>query len=172
MQPVSAPMPVAPRMVNDVSRPAPARPTAVPTAPATNLVANIPVHNPADQTTPLGEDDELDKIMQDVGREMNKEENKSRKHRFLHFGHKTKTVPKPAVPVSATVQSAPAPMPQPQPVAQPQAAAAVPPLQPQALQAAATKPKEQSSAPVFAIFVAILVTGFLIAAAIAAYRQS
>jgi len=172
MNPASASVP-APRMVNDVSGPAPA--PAAPIAVTTNLVASIPVHNQATQAAPATEDDELDKIMQDVGREMSKDDKKPPKHGLLHFGHNSKATPKPLAPIATAVQPAPAePMATPQTVSLPSPQPPIAAVQPQtqAAPVATAKAKKQSSTPVFAIFVAILVTGFLVAAAIAAYRQS
>jgi hypothetical protein len=122
----------------------------------------------------VSEDDELDRIMRDVGHEMMKEEPKQVKHR--NFGLRRQ--PKREVPFMAQPVRAKPPQPAPAPVhhAEPKPMPAVrvepkpiPLAKPQANVKA--EPKNQPSMPVFVIFVTILVTGFLIAAAIAAYRQ-
>jgi hypothetical protein len=167
MNPQSATMPAAPHMANDVASPAAAPTPAAPVSPApaaqaaTNVVTNIPVHTQQTAAAPANEDAELDKIMQDVGHELKKEDNKPQKHGFLGFSHK----PKPLVKVAAQPVRQTAPMPAQQPV-QTATAPAV------AMPAAVPKAKIQRSIPVFVIFVAFLVTGFLVAAAIAAYRQT
>lgn len=180
MNPRPTALPATPRAVNDVARPAPAAapaPTAAaaaPSAPAanTNVVANIPVHvaQAAPVPAPANEDTELDQIMHDVGQELKKEDSKPQKHGLLDFLHKPKPLVKsPAPPKPQTAmasaprmdisQAAPAAPAMPGSVAKPQASAPA-------------KPKTQRSIPAFAIFVTICVTGFLVAAAIAAYRQS
>jgi hypothetical protein len=150
MNPQSATLPAAPALVNGAASQAPGTAAAdvsgVPAAPS--IVTNIPVHTQQTIAAPAGEDAELDKIMQDVGHEMKKEDDKPQHHGFLGLGHK----PKPLVKVAS------------QPIRQ-QPPAAMP-------AAALPKPKTQHSIPVFVIFVAFLVTGFLVAAAVAAYRQS
>jgi hypothetical protein len=164
MNPQSATLPAAPALVNGAASQAPGTAAAdvsgVPAAPS--IVTNIPVHTQQTIAAPAGEDAELDKIMQDVGHEMKKEDDKPQHHGFLGLGHK----PKPLVKVASQ------PIRQQPPAAMPAAPlpAAVPQAQPQA--AALPKPKTQHSIPVFVIFVAFLVTGFLVAAAVAAYRQS
>ena len=168
MNPASASMPAAPRTVNDITAPAPAAPApASPMpAPAPSLVANIPVHNQAAPVAPANEDAELDKIMHDVGQEMKKEDVKPHKHGLLGFGHKSKTG---VVPTARTIgQPPPAAQPVPMPSLPPQQATA---NQPPAAQPAIAKARNQSSMPVFVIFVAFVVTGFLAVTAFVAYRQ-
>ena len=165
MNPASASVPAPPRVVNDVAGPAPAQ--QAPAAP--NLVANIPVHAPVSAAPAANEDDELDKIMQDVGHEMNSEDKKPHKRGLLHFGHKAKPKTQPPA-AAATVQAQPLPMPSPQPALPKQAPVSA--AQPQPGARTAAKSTNQRTVPVFAIFVALLVTGFLVAAAVAAYRQS
>lgn len=183
MNPQSAALPAAPKMVNDVAKPVQAAPPApAPAAPAASspvnsgpsIVSNIPVHAPQ-AAAPANEDEELDKIMHDVGQELKKEEKKPEHHGLLGFLHHD---PKPLVKVNnqATMVPAAAPVPAPMPMPAP-AAAEVVPAAPVALpaglpRAAATKPTAQRHIPFFVIFVVLCVTGFLIAAAIAAYRQT
>lgn len=179
MNPQSTALPAAPRIANDVATPAPAvHAAAAPTTQGTNMVANIPVHVQKPQAapaTPANEDDELDQIMHDVGQELKKDDKKLQKHGLLDFLHKPKPLVKaPAPPVKQQIDTAaPAPLPINQPMpqeSQPVTTTAIPQTKPQAPVAA--KPKAQRSIPVFVIFVALCVTGFLVAAAIAAYRQS
>lgn len=197
MNPQSATMPAAPRIVNDVAGPSPvpapmqsssvAKPPAAAPAPVQaadvpsgpNIVTNIPVHAPQAETKPASEDDELDKIMHDVGQELKKTEQKTPHHGLLGFLHHD---PKPLVKVNSPAAKPEAPI---APVAAP-AVASIPaaPIatpvaaaQPQVQSAGQTQPqavpaKTKSHVPFFAIFVAICVTGFLVAAAVAAYQQS
>jgi hypothetical protein len=174
MNPASASMPATPRqMVNDVA--APARPPAAPASPvpsAPSIVNNIPVHNQAAPAPATNEDAELDMIMHEVGQEIKKEDKKPTKHSFLNFGHKSKPKSAFSAPPVARQPQPVAAMPVPPPAAaQAQPMSAVPAAQTQAAPAT-VKAKAKRSVPVFAIFVALLVTGFLTAAAIAAYRQA
>jgi hypothetical protein len=155
-------------------------------------ISQIPPSQPV-----VNEDDELELIMRDVGAQLKKEELKSPKRRLFSFGHK----PKREVPFSAQIvhnpqqfhkpQPAPAqPIPLPRPVVaaaphprpkltpqppkrQPgdDAGAQLAKIQPHSKAQTAPKPKKQKSYPVFVLFVTFLVTGFLIVAAFAAYRQ-
>lgn len=159
-------------------------PTSASAAPASapTIVDNIPVRSPGAEPAHSNEDTELDKIMHDVGKELKKDDKKPKKHGFLHFGRKTKKdapftaqVIKQA-PATPNTQPAPmsvaaAPVPVSQPVAPAPQAALHPSVKSKPVAAAAVKPKKQTSVPVFVIFVTVLATGFLIAAAIAAYRQ-
>lgn len=163
--------------------------------------ASLPVHSgrsigqsPAPVQHVVNEDEELDQIMRDVGDQLKKEDFKRPKRQF--FGLKRK--PKREVPFSAqivhnpqkfqkpepaTEPSHPKPMPRtdltavprphPQPTPQQTDAAEVQlaKIQPHPKAQPAAKPKKQTSYPFFVLFVTFLVTGFLIAAAIAAYRQ-
>lgn len=182
MNPQSATMP-SPPMAPATQPPNPAA-AAEPSVAASgpSIVTNIPVHTQA-QAAPAHEDAELDKIMHDVGQELKKEDKKPEKHGLLGFLHHDpkplvkvnnhSATPVAAAPVAVPVQSAPS-IPQTVPVATipapatPQAMAAA---QPQ-IAAGQAKPKTQRHVPVFVIFVALCVTGFLVAAAIAAYKTS
>jgi hypothetical protein len=147
---------------------------------------------PASAKPVLSEDEELEQIMRDVGSQLKKEDFERPKRRLFNFGHE----PKRDVPFSAQVvhhpqqlhKQQPAPG-QPKPIAHPAVAAAPKPrlqpapqpadaaeaqlakIQPHPKASPSVKPKKQASYPVFVLFVAFLVTGFLIVAAIAAYRQ-
>jgi hypothetical protein len=180
-------------VVNDIARPVPVPPAvpvpaqAAPTAPAAadqgnlaapNIVSTIPVHNPGGQ--PANEDTELDKIMNEVGQEIEKEHSQPRKHRFFGFGgikHHDQPLKSTAVQLQSNTslpRPAPALMGQSAPAQMPAQAMAAPPQQAaeQLKPAPAIKTaKTHSSVPFFAIFIALLVTGFLAAAAIAAYKQ-
>jgi hypothetical protein len=111
--------------------------------------------------------------MHEVGQELKKEPAKPQKHGLLGFMHHepkplvkvNNQAPKPAAaPPQPAVASAPLPA-EPLPVTATQLTNA-PQSQPQA----AAKPKTQRHVPVFVIFVTVCVAGFLVAAAITAYR--
>jgi hypothetical protein len=180
-------------MVNDVAGPAsrpqpqalpqtatavhPVSAQAVPTAAplpvaapnfTTNLVTNIPLHNPQ-KAAPVNEDAELDKIMQDVGHELKKEDHQKKTGHFSIFSRKKKAVATVKPTLSAAVPS--------QAVATPQyvaAPAAAVPAQPAPASAAQAKPvpkaKHTSTAPVMTVIVTVVVTGLLMAAAVYSYK--
>ena len=170
MNPQSATMPT----------PAPMAPTPAPVSSGPSIVTSIPVHTQQAAPAPPGEDAELDQIMHDVNRELKKEDDKPVNHGLLGFLHhdpkplvKVNNQPKqPALATPVAVQSAPS-VALPVAVATPAPAAAIPQAQPQLAPQpkAVSKSKAERHIPVFVIFVALCVTGFLIAAAIAAYRQ-
>jgi hypothetical protein len=134
----------------------------------TDIVNNIPLH----QAAPAAghEDHELDKIMRDVGHQLNKEDHKPAKKHHLFGKHQPKSEPKlVAQPVDrhqvvnmdvlpATTQSHQAPKPAANAPQQPSAAKPHP------------APKDKRSAPVMVILLTIIVTGILIAAAVSAYK--
>lgn len=153
----------------------------------------LPAH-PVSRPAAASEDDELEQIMRDVGNQLKNEDFKKPKRRFLSI----KPKPKRDVPFSAQIvhnpqqfhktEPKPAPVaPTPRPVVadiaptRPQLTTQVrdqvetekqlTKIQPHPKAQAAAKPKNRVSYPVFVLFVTFLVTGFLIAAAIAAYRQ-
>jgi hypothetical protein len=177
MNPASASVPAAPPLVNDVAGPPPAaqaRVASMPEAPS-NVVANIPVHT-AQAPPVINEDDELDKIMHDVGREMKKEDQKPPSHGLLGFLHKSPAKPAHMQPVR------PAPLTNTPPPASAVVSAAGPPVSPPmaanaayqappTLTLAAAKPQSLKSFPAFVLFITFIVTGFLVVAAYAAYRQ-
>jgi hypothetical protein len=162
---------------------APATPPHAPSPGASSspsMVTNIPVHTQQAPVVTASEDHELDKIMHDVGQELKKEDKQPEKHGFLGFGHGHK--PKPlvkvtnppvnqtalagtVVPVQAVSQAA-------EPVVITTAASAVAAVPGTQSLVQPAKIKTHRSVPVFVIFVALCVTGFLVAAAIAAYRQT
>ena len=137
---------------------APAQPAASPPQLASSLtpsiVDNIPVK--AQQVSALNEDDELDKIMRDVGHELKKDDKKPSKKHFSLFKHKAQAPSKP--------QAAPAPQP---------LAAQLAPAQPAptaAAKLAAPKPPKPDSGAAFIISTAAAVTLALIVAAVYAYK--
>jgi hypothetical protein len=162
MNPVTAPMPAAP--------PSPGAQPSMP-APASSVVASIPVHTQQVPQAATGEDDELDKIMHDVGREMSSQENKPGKKGVLGFMHKVPSKPAHMQPVRPALS----PLAQASPAVQAPAVTQQAPAAQQVQQAmpapAAAKPKSTKSFPVFILFVTIVVTGFLVVAAYAAYNQ-
>jgi len=112
-----------------------------------DIVSNIPIKAPSSPLNPIPEDDELDKIMQDVGKDLKKVSQNAHKKHFFEFKHH----PAPAKPAAKPpVQAQPAKAPQPK--------------------AAQQKLQRQCTIPVFTITVTIIVTGFLIAAAYSAYK--
>jgi len=151
-----------------ISAPAPAPSPAPAQALTTNLVTNIPVHNPHSPANPANEDTELDKIMRDVGKELKKDDHNVKKGHHSLFSRKAKQAapvairPNISAPAAAPIQTAPAQ--QAAPVAQP--AASAHPIKP----SASTKPKSGSTAPVMVIMMTILVTGLLMAAAVYTYK--
>lgn len=142
----------------------PAAPPASDGSLTASLVANIPMHAPSQPAAPITEDDELDSIMTDIGHELKQAERKTPKKRFSLFQRKPKPQPRPvAAPKIMDVAAQPAPPAMAAaPAAQPPAAAVAPKSQP--------KPPKTSPAPLGAIFAALLVTSFLIAAAIYSYK--
>ncbi|HVS79224.1 MAG TPA: hypothetical protein VHD84_02970 [Candidatus Saccharimonadales bacterium] len=136
----------APRPMQDVAPPSAAfKP---------DIVKNIPVKAPAGPSRPANEDDELNKIIQDVNQGLAKSDRPAKKHFSLFTHH-------PKAPVAQTQ-----PPPRPQPI----------PAQQQAAQTRSTKPvvaprpPKHRRLPVLVIFLTILVTGALIAAAYSAYK--
>lgn len=119
------------------------------------------MHTPAPAAAPvLTEDDELDTIMKDVGHQLKQADRKTTKKHSL-FGRRRQTpVPKP-VPVPKAATAAPA---APQPSVPARAVTVDSTVK------ATPKPVKTSAAPVGAIFMTILVTGALIAAAIYSYK--
>jgi hypothetical protein len=150
-----------------------------------NIVANFPVHNPggASVPAPLNDDRELDKIMLDASKGLDKFGKKTNKTRFSFFNHKSKkeaifhaqpiekTQPM-AQPPMLPPKAAPTPPPPPRPVASPvprppQSAHQQPhPVKPGPLEAT-----KKSSAPVLVIVMTFLVTSALIAAAFFSYKN-
>jgi len=130
----------------------------------TNLVTNIPVHDPRSSANPASEDAELDKIMRDVGHELKKDDQKVKKARHSIFSRKAK--PTPPVAIQPSVAAPPAAPARAAPVHAAQPAASTHPVKP----LAAVKSKSGPAAPVMVIMVTILVTGLLMAAAVYTYK--
>lgn len=137
------------------------------------VVDNIPVkaHQPAAEA-PVKEDDELDRIMHDVGQQLKREEMKPAKKQFSLFkrrGSKVKTEAKlhaqPLTPRPLNGQAVTPPRPT---VAArpPETAAKAAPPKP-----APGKPAKTSSAPVLVITLTVIVTAVLIAAAYYSYKK-
>jgi hypothetical protein len=128
----------------------------------TDIVSNIPLHQaaPVAGPVPIKEADNIDGIMKDVTHQLKKEEVKPEKHHW--FSHDSKA-PKPAS-AAAHHAAAPAPPP-PAPTAGPVPRQAAPP----AAKPGPAVPKR--SAPVMVVIYTIIITGFLIAAAISAYKK-
>jgi hypothetical protein len=167
-------------------------PTQTASAPADSgltpsIVSNIPVYSPgaAAASVPEKDDEELDKIMQDVNHDIKQADEKPSKHHF--FGHKHKSEANfSAQPRSVTDIHTPPVLAQaaqpvskpPSPRAQAPAAAAQAPVRhaqprPHAQakpQPAKVKPEKTNSGPVGAILLTIIVTAGLTAAAIYAYK--
>lgn len=160
---------------------------AGPPMPEPSLVENIPVHTPGQAQHHRDEDAELDKIMQDVGKEMRKDAGPPKKHHFweLNRHHKkeanfstqmsiknappaaaVKPRPAPLPRLPAAAAEPPAPSRQAQPAHSRVKAAAQKPSKPPK----APKPPKQNSAPVMVIVLTVLVTAALIAVAYHVYR--
>jgi hypothetical protein len=110
----------------------------------------------ATQPAPVSEAENIDGIMKDVSKEVKKVDEAPPKHHL--FGHKEKS--EPAEHHSAPVTPAPAP---PNPVATgPMPRQPAPP---------APKPKAKNSRPIMVVVFTVIVTAFLIVAAISAYKK-
>lgn len=166
-------------IVNDVAGPAP--------MPAPRLVDDIPVHASGQAPGSHSEDAELDRIMQDVGKEMHKDDGLHKKHHFWELSHQRKkeanfstqstikNVPQAAAPKP---QSAPSPRP-PAPINAQSAPKAHTPsthtrVKPVANKPSkkpkASKPPKQRHVPVMVAVITILVTAALIAVAYRTYQ--
>lgn len=156
----------APRMVNDITpQPTVPQASATPQTLTTSIVNDIPVRAPAHPMAqqPLNEDDELDKIMQDVGQQLRQAERHTPKKHMFSLG-RSKPKPLPASSAKPVLTSSPDPAPQAQPPAGQVAAAISKP--------ALVATGRSSSAPVLVIMFTIAVTAVLAAAAIYTYRLS
>jgi len=142
-----------------------------------NLVKNIPLHNPDHPAAGHHDDDpELDKMMHEVGQEVNKIEKRPKKHGFAWFGKGSKKeAPFKAQPIANAPASPPIPMrpdiqsKAPVPAVPPPQAANNPKPQTQKTPAPA---KKKSNTPVMAITFAVIITGALIAAAFYTFSNS
>lgn len=145
--------------------PHPAAPQPPDPAFKTDLVNNIPIHQSAQPAAPIKEDEDIDKLMQDVGRQLKADDKKPTKH-HLFSKKKTKVPNFQAAPISrhqpqsGAVQSHQPPHPQAQQSSTNHPAS--PKLQAQ--------PKAKSNAPVMVIITTLIVTSMLVAAALAAAK--
>lgn len=155
------------------AQPAPAtpQPTAPPATQPVSLVQNIPVHDPTAVPAPPGashNEADMDKIMQDVGEAIKKEEAKPQPKRFSWLHRQPKPIvktPQAATTAPATAPAAPAqqaPLPAPTTLAQPAVQPSPLPAQP--------KPPAKPGAPVAVILLAVLVAASLSAVAYYTYK--
>ncbi len=173
----TAKAPIAPQpVINDV-----AGPTSMP---APNLVDSIPVHNPGQAPARHDDDAELDKIMQDVGRELHKDDGPHKKHHFWEAGRRHKKEANFSTQMS--IKKAPQPVaagPRPAPAAHQAGAVPKPPVPKAPTQTAHSKVKpiaqkaarapkapKQHHAPLMVTVITVLVTVALIAVAYRAYN--
>lgn len=158
-------------IVNDISRPPAISPSplpAVPVATRPQIVSNIPLRAPINR--PLGDDEELERIMRDVGRELKASEKKPTKKHFSFLSRKQKAGPVKTIlaqPLSAAPGQSGASVsvnPAPAPVSQ---------IAPAALNQAALKSaeKEKKSMPVLVFLLTIVAASALIAMAWSAYAS-
>lgn len=169
---VTAPQSIVRRpTVNDISRPASvSRPhlQPPPVGAAPQIVDNIPLRAPINR--PLGDDEELERIMRDVGRELKTTDKKQAKKRFLFFSRKQKAGPTKAISAqslrTAAGQSTAS-------VSASQTPAPVSQLAPAVLNKAATASaeKEKNSIPVLVFLLTIVAASALVAMAWSAYAQ-
>lgn len=144
-----------------------ASPNLTPGSLTPNIVGNIPVKAPSGPgATSFNDEAELDKIMQDVGHELKKEDNKQRPKGFFGFKAKPKAEPKLTQPPTlnrppATSPPAPTTKIETQPGAKP----------PMPISTDKLKPAKTSSAPVLVITFAVIITAALIATALYAYKK-
>jgi hypothetical protein len=123
-----------------------------------DIVKDIPLQTQGGAAAkPANEDDELDRIMHDVGHDIKAIGERPPKKHFDLFGHKNKK-PKADPKFHA------------QPIAVPQQAPARPTAAPAQKPAAKPQSPKTSDAPVLVIFMAMVITGALIAAAYYAYK--
>lgn len=145
-----------------------------------SVVDNIPIHNQVGMPDSHQHDDaDLDKIMQDVGHELKKDDKKPAKRNLFGRNKKAKAEakfsaqPQPVMEVHTQPLQQPAPAP-PVPASQTHSVPQTQPIKaPHGVQKNVVKakpPKQSSKKPVLAILVTVAVTGGLIAAAISAYK--
>jgi hypothetical protein len=120
----------------------------------TDIVDNIPLHQ-ASAPTPVSEAENIDGIMKDVSKEVKKVVETPKKHHL--FAHNEK--PKEAVHKPVPAQPVPLPAPNSGPM----------PRQP--APPAAPKPKSSRSVPVMVIIFTVIITAFLVVAAVSAYKK-
>jgi len=115
-----------------------------------DIVNNIPIKTPNAPLSPISEDDDLDGIMKEVGKDLHQHNKKPAQRHFFDF----KRSPKHPKPSKAH-----------------QPAQALPPSQPSTVPALKTKaPSPPRTFPAFTITVTIIITGALITAAYYAYK--
>lgn len=157
-------------MVNDVAPPKPQarsypQPTATTMTP--QLVSSIPLHSPLHQQ--LGDDDELNQIMHDVGQELKASDKNQVKNRFLFFRRKQKTeLHKSMMPKHSSAAGQPA-----GPAPAQQQLAPIEPVQ-QAVRnqtALMAAEKTKNPTPVFVFALTLIVSSALIAIAWSTYAQ-
>lgn len=160
----------APRALNDNSQTAqpPASAAASQTL-TTNIVSNIPVHAPSHPLAPrpASEDDELDKIMQDVGQQLRQAERHTPKKRLFHIGHKAKPIA-PTHPITSLAAVT-------EIVTDPPVAHAAPTvnLRPDnVVKISSPAASKRTGSLVLLVLLTVAVTAVLMAAAIYAYRQN
>jgi hypothetical protein len=123
----------------------------------TDIVENIPLHHAA-SPPPVGEAENIDGIMKDVSKEVKKVDDPPKKHHL--FAHKEKSKEAGHKPVPAPAAQAPSPT-----------APASGPMPRQPAPPAAPKPKSNRSVPVMVIIFTVIITAFLVAAAVSAYKK-
>lgn len=129
-----------------------------------DVVKEIPVVSPNSKLQPVSEDDELDKIMRDVGQNLKQVGQKNPKKHWFNREKKSKAEPKfSARPVDKVK---PLPAAPPKPVPQTPGSSVI--SKPAA--AAKTKPVKTGQAPISAVVLALLITAGLITAAYYAYK--
>ncbi len=131
----------------------------------TDLVSDIPVTAQGTAQKRIDDDEELDKIMRDVGKDVKEVGKKPAKHHWFSKDSKSKTDPKfSARPIDQIKPLPAAPL---KPV---QAAQPTPKANPKAVPKAQAKAIKTSRTPIGAIVLAIIVAGGLSAAAYYAYK--
>lgn len=121
-----------------------------------DIVSNIPLHQ-ASAPTPVSEAENIDGIMKDVSKEVKKVDEVPKKHHLFTHKEKSKETSQKPVPTAA----APPP---------PVQTTGPMPRQP-APKAPAHQAEQKSSKPVMVILFTLIITAFLIVAAIAAFKQ-
>ncbi|HET6863702.1 MAG TPA: hypothetical protein VFH37_00650 [Candidatus Saccharimonadales bacterium] len=129
------------------------------------MVKDIPIAVPGAKPRAGNEDDELDKIMRDVGQDIKQIDKKKPKHHWFGGQKKSKAEVKFSARPIDPIKPLPSAPPKPQDIApQPQ------PASPKPTPAIKAKPAKTSHAPVGIVILAMLVTFGLMAAAYFAYK--
>jgi hypothetical protein len=169
------------RVVNDISAPPASMQSqsVASTALTPNIVNNIPMRTPdAAQSLALNDEEELDKIMNDVGKGMRADDKKPGTRGFLGFKKKSKSeatfsaqpIAKVDLKTQTQVHAQPniSQSPKPLPQSMPQVKIAAQPIKP----TSAPPASKTSTKPILVVCVTIIVTGALITAAFYAYKIS